>query len=138
MSGSKFIAGMALGLWSALVSTASIAGPVSGNKNLICDVSHVVGCTGGNCSQGTPASFDLVHFIFVDFARKHIHGVDDDGKEAFSPIRNLETTDKTVLMLGFENHRGWIMGVDRDSGGLTMSVTGVDVNFILSGNCLER
>lgn len=140
MSGSNLIRVMTLGigLFAALASTASVAAGVSGDKNLICDASHVVGCTDGMCMQGTPGTFDLVHFMFVDFAKKQIHGVDEDGREAFSPIRNTESTDKAIILLGFENHRGWIMGVDRETGGLTMSVTGADVNFILSGNCIER
>ena len=138
MSGNKFVARLALGVVASLVSLASIAGPVSGKKNLICDSAHVVACADGACMQGTPVTFGLMNFFFVDIAKREVHGVDSEGQEALSPVKNSEITEEAIILQGFENHRGWTMGIDRKTGGLTLSSTGADVNFMITGNCIER
>lgn len=129
---------LGLGLSAAAISAGVAANTIGGKKNLVCAGTHVVGCSGETCIQGSPNSFDLMNFIFVDVKRKVVHGTDDDGKEVTSPIKNLEVTENAVVLQGIENHMGWTMGIDRIDGSLTMSATGSDVNFMISGNCTER
>jgi hypothetical protein len=128
---------LALGLTSTLLSSGVFA-ELNGKTNLLCSADQVVGCVDKECLQGPPSTFGLPHFMFIDFERKVIHGVDDEGEELTSPIKNMEINETAFILQGFENNRGWTMGVNPKDGGLTMSSTGADVNFIITGNCIER
>ena len=129
---------LVLGLPITALATAATAADISGKSDLICAASHVVGCIDGECMQGTPKTFELMTFIYVDVSRKVVHGVDDAGKKAESPIKSFEVTENSIILQGFENHRGWTIGIDRKDRGLNMSSTGPDVNFMITGNCTER
>ncbi len=130
----KHLTALALGLGlSAGVSAATL----SASGNMVCAASTAIGCTAGPlCIQGTAASFDLpTVFMFVDFKKKTITGTEADGDKVVSPIRNQETTDSTLILQGIENHRGWSMAIDRQSGEMSVSSTGPHLDFIMFGAC---
>ena len=137
MSNRKFSIGLALGLGLSLnlMSTGTAAAGFDGKSNLVCAAIHVIGCTDGVCAEGNSQTFDLPTFVYIDFKGKVVHGTNDSGDEVTSPINNFELTDKAIILQGFENHRGWTLGVDRQTGGMTLSATGSDVSFIIFGNC---
>lgn len=125
----------ALGL---VVAAAGTHAEISGEVDLFCEASDVVACAEGMCMQGPPGSFDLPHYMLIDVSDRVIRGVDNDGGQVSSPVLNTDVTDNAVILQGIENHRGWTLGIDRNDGTLTLSSTGADVNFIISGNCSER
>ena len=128
---------LALGL-SALFSPAASAIEISGKNNLVCASLDVVACTHGNCLKGQAHTFDLPAFMFVDVKRRLVHGKDQKGKVVESPVKNFEVTEKAIVLQGFENHRSWSLGIERETGGMTMSSTGAAVSFIVFGNCIEN
>ena len=128
---------LALGL-SALFSPATSAMEISGKNNLVCASLDVVACTHGNCLKGQAHTFEIPTFMFVDVKRRLVHAKDKDGKEVESPVKNFEVTEKAIVLQGFENHRSWSLGIERDTGGMTMSSTGAAVSFIVFGNCIEN
>jgi len=136
----KYCRTLALGLAlsTALITAETAANTVSGKQNLVCAANHVVGCTGGICMQGNASTFDIPTFMFIDFQRKMVLGVDEAGNEITSPVKGMEVTEMSIILQGFENHHGWTMGIDRRERHLTMSSTGPEVNFIITGECTER
>lgn len=131
-----FAGGTALAcLVAASTSLAAVTG-ITGEKPLVCASQDVVACTEGpSCMQGNAGTFDLPTFMFIDFKSRHIRGVEEDGSEVNSPIKAQEITDQSLIMQGFENHRGWTMAVDRVQGRFTLSVTGPEVDFMITGIC---
>lgn len=129
---------LGLGLSAAIFSGGASASAITGKTDLVCASVNVVACTDGNCIQGQAQTFDLPTFMFVDVKRKLVHAVDESGKEVSSTIRDFEVTDKAIILQGFENHRGWTVGLDRANGKMTLSTTGADINFTVFGNCTER
>jgi CobQ-like glutamine amidotransferase family enzyme len=85
--------------------------------------------------QGTATSFELPVFMFVDFTEKTIRAVDEGGATVTSPIKTHQVTEQSLIMQGFENHRGWTIAVDRMKGLFTLSATGPEVNFMIMGAC---
>ncbi len=125
-------------LAAAMLPINAAAAGISGKANLMCTANNVVGCADGMCMQGGPAAFGLMHYLFVDFQRKMVHGINDEGAEVTSPVRNMEITEQAIILQGVENQRGWTLGIGRDDGVLRMSSTGPDVNIIIIGDCAER
>lgn len=136
----KLSTGLALGLGlaAATMSMGAAAEVISGKKNLVCAATNVVGCTEADCMQGQAHTFELPPFMFVDAGRKLVHGNNKKGKEVSSPIHNFEITDDAIILQGFENHRGWTIGIDRKNGAMTMSSTGTEGSFLIFGNCTEH
>jgi hypothetical protein len=127
---------LALGL-SVLFAPHASAEGITGKDNLVCASLDVVACTHGNCLKGQANTFDLPTFMFVDVKRRLIHGKDQKGKQVDSPVKNFEVTEKAIVLQGFENHRSWSLGIERETGAMTMSSTGASVSFIVFGNCIE-
>lgn len=121
---------------SALVTFTASGGGFDGSANLVCASIDVVGCTDGPvCLQAHAHEFELPEFVFVDFAGKVIRATDDSGHKEVSPIKSTESTDKQIILQGFENHRGWTLAVDRNTGRMTITSTGPDVSFMIFGAC---
>jgi hypothetical protein len=140
MHNRKSLAGLALGLGLSLglMATGASSADFDGKSNLVCASYHVAGCIDGACVEGHSQTFDLPTFMYMDFKRKVVHGTNTNGEEVTSPIKSYEVTDKAMILQGFENHRGWTIGVDRQDGSLTLSSTGADVSFIIFGNCAKH
>jgi len=134
----KLLTGLGLGLSAVLFSAGAAAAGISGKTNLVCASINVVACTEGTCMQGKAQTFDMPIFMFIDVKRKVVHATDESDEEVTSPIKNYEVTENAIILQGFENHRGWTAGIDRKTGGLTLSSTGADVSFTIFGNCTER
>lgn len=128
---------LGMGLSAALMSAGTLAAGITGKSNLVCASIKVVACAEGACMQGEAQTFDLPTFMFLDVKRKLVHATSEQGEEVSSPVKNFEVTDNAIILQGLENHRGWTAGIDRQTGGLTLSSTGADVNFIIFGNCTE-
>ena len=129
---------LGLGLSATVASVAVSAAAISGKADLVCASVNVVGCTDDNCLRGQAHTFDMPTFMFVDVKRKLVHGTDESDKEVSSPIKAFEITENAIILQGFENHRGWTLGIERKTGEMTMSATGADVSFMVFGNCTER
>ena len=119
-----------------LTSTLASAAGFDGRTNLVCAVMDVVACTEGpTCLQGSAQTFDLPVFLTVDFKGKVVRGTEDDGGKVVSQIKNSEKTESQIILQGVEDHRGWSMAIDRQSGHLALSSSGADLSFILMGAC---
>lgn len=125
-----------LGLAAALLAPVAMADSFSGKNNAVCATTNVVACTdNGVCLQGQAQTFDLPVFMFIDIKKNSIRTTDDSGEDASSPIKAKEITELSVILQGFENHRGWTLAIDRSDGSMNLSSTGPDVNFMITGNC---
>ncbi|MEH6635695.1 MAG: hypothetical protein V7700_09250 [Halioglobus sp.] len=129
---------LGLALSAGLLATGVSAAAISGKSDLTCATIDVVGCTSSACTRGQATTFDLPTFMFVDVERRVVYAENESGEEVVSPIKNFEVTENAIVLQGLEDHRGWTAGIDRKSGGLTLSSTGADVSFIIFGNCTER
>ena len=127
---------LGLGLTTTLLSGGALAGGFDGTASLVCATVDVVACTDGPvCMQGQAHTFDLPSFMFVDFENKVIRATDESGHKEVSPIRNFEQTKKQMILQGVENHRGWSLAIDRQTGRMTVTSAGPDVSFMIFGSC---
>ena len=130
--------GLAVGLGcaAALLSAGVSAARFDGASNLVCAAMDVVGCASGqSCIEGQARDFELPQFIFVDFANQLVRGTEEGGQQEVSPIRQLDVTENQVILQGVENHRGWSVAIDRQTGRMTLTSAGGDVGFMIFGAC---
>ena len=129
-------AAITFGLVIGLAGTPAMGQGISDKKNLVCASVEVIGCIdGGTCMQGRAQTFDIPTFMFIDFKEKIVHTAGDDDGDAASPIKAKEVSERSIILQGFENHRGWTLAIDRSDGEMTLSSTGPEVNFMIMGNC---
>ena len=98
---------------------------------------HLVGDGGQSDGHGQPEKQHEASaaFMIIDVKKKEVRATGDSDGDASSPIKAKEITEQSVILQGFENHRGWTMAIDRSDGSLNLSSTGPEVNFMITGNC---
>ena len=117
----------AAGLSALMLSTTATSQEqvITGKSDLVCASQDIMACVdGGVCADGTASSFDVPPFMFVDVKKKQVRSVNEEGTSVTSAVRDRDLTEKTVILQGFENHKGWTMGIDRMDGSFTLSATG--------------
>ena len=125
-----------LGLSAALLAPGAMADSFDGKSNVICSTVNVTACTAeGLCLQGQAHTFDMPAFMIIDVKKKLVRTTGEDDPNLSSPINAKEITEQSVILQGFENHRGWTMAIDRKDVSLNLSSTGPEVNFMITGNC---
>ena len=131
-SSAAFLSGLML-----FASGAAIAGDVfDGKSNFICAAQGVMACVDVSiCSRGEARDFEMPDFMLVDIKAKVIRASYDEGKEANSAIKNMETSGNQLILQGVENDHGWSLAVHRESGRMSVGVAGHDVSFTIFGAC---
>jgi hypothetical protein len=121
---------------AVLVSSGVSAAGFDGSANLVCSSVDVVGCTDGpTCLQAHARDFDLPDFVFVDFSGKVVRATDESGLKEVSPIKSISKSEKQIVLQGFENHRGWTLAIDRETGRMAVTSTESEVSFMIFGAC---
>ena len=121
---------------AALGASGASAAGFDGSANLVCSTVDVVGCLDGpTCLTARARDFELPDFVFVDFAGQVVRATDESGHKEVSPIKSTESSDKQIILQGFENHRGWTLAIDRANGRMKLTSTGPDVSFMIFGAC---
>lgn len=131
--------GTALGLCllGATLAGSALADGFTGKTSGVCAAVTVVACTDDLvCMQGNAHTFGLPAFMFIDLKKGIISTNDASMEGDTSPIKTKEITENTVILQGYENHRGWTVAIDRTDGSLNLSSTGPEVNFMVTGNCI--
>lgn len=127
---------LGVGLTTPLLSGGALGTGFDGKANLVCAATDVVGCMNGpGCQEGRARDFEVPQFMFIDVENKLVRARGESGKNATSPIKNFDQTEKQVILQGVENHRGWSMAIDRQTGQMTVTSAGADVSYMIFGAC---
>jgi hypothetical protein len=103
-----------------------------GVKPLICATVQAVSCVPGEeCERGLPESIGAPQFFRIDFTKKEII-----GPKVTTQIRLMETSPEQITLQGFELGMGWTIALDRETGKMTMTLSGREEGFIVFGACM--
>lgn len=123
-------------LFSLFLTQQAAATGFDAKSNLICATKDVVGCVyEGSCVEGRASTFDLPTFVVFNFEKKQVTSTKEAGIKDVSPIKNMEITEELILLQGVENHHGWTAGIDRESGHLSITISGPELSYMVFGAC---
>ena len=128
----------AMAALAAVVSSSALAAGYDGKSNLVCAATEAVVCTENMvCRQGTTRAFELPEFMHVNFQQKVVHARSADATtfKVQSAIVNQHSSERSLVLQGFENNQGWTLSVDRKGGRMTTTVSGGEATVLLSGVC---
>lgn len=121
----------AVAVFCLATSATAIAEDFDGSKPLICatvearDCVLQTGCVSGEAKHvGAPAFFRL------DFKEKKIY-----GPERSSPINSFEESPAAILLQGSEIGYAISIGIHKQGGDFSASLTNFEGSFLLFGNC---
>jgi hypothetical protein len=128
--------GVTLLLALASPTTAFAGNLVDGSKPALCAVIETVECTADRqCQHGLAGHVRMPTFFRVDFKKKRVDAKPLEGDEIVSQIKALDRTDTSLILSGSENGRGWSMVIDKKSGGMSLTLAGLDASFVVFGAC---
>src|SRR5262249_11629236 len=86
------------------------------------------------CQNNMFESLHLPQFIKVDLVAKRASGA-ENGEEEAAPIQQVERLDDRLILQGVQNGRGWSMVIVKETGDMTLSVSGDDAVWLAFGAC---
>jgi hypothetical protein len=102
-----------------------------GVKPLICATVQAISCAPGeDCEKGLPESMGAPQFFRIDFVKKEVI-----GPKVTTQIRLMETSPAQIILQGFELGMGWTIALDRETGKIVATFTGIEEGFVLFGAC---
>lgn len=116
-------------------SSVRAAGEFDGSKPMLCSAIEVFQCTVQGCNEVQAPEVNLPQFFKIDIKEKLVTGKLENGELVTSKIEHEEQLDEKLVMTGSENGMGWSIVVNNASGKSVLSVSGLDVGFVVFGAC---
>jgi hypothetical protein len=117
--------------FTSLIPVAGFAADYDGSKALICATVEARDCVlNTECFAGEANVVGAPAFFRVDFAKKLVY-----GPERNSPIASSEQSPTALLLQGSEIGYGWTVGINKQTGNFSASMTNFEGTFLMYGNC---
>lgn len=123
-----------------------IAGPYSGEKDLLCAPQIAIECgPEGTCEQAMAASLNLPNFFQIDFSAKQLTAMTESKDKRNSTIKSMESLDNKLFLQGADDGiegvrdgLAWSMSIAQDTGRFVVSASGENEAFVVFGACTPR
>jgi hypothetical protein len=117
------------------VLPAGAAG-LDGQAPAICATTETFDCTpDSDCIKDTPESVNLPRFIWIDFAAKQARTKRTSGEERTAEIRSVEADDAMINLQGMQAGHGWSMAITKETGAMSLAISGDEMGFVVFGVC---
>jgi hypothetical protein len=132
----KILGKLSLGLVLSAVSLGAAAQDFDGSDPLICATVETYDCQpGGECIKGLAADVNAPQFIRLDFATGVAMTVDADGEERLAHFRTPDNESGRLILQGVQNGLGWSMSIVKETGGMSLTVSGEELAMVIFGAC---
>lgn len=127
----KFSKTFAVAIFCLAATTTVVAEDFDGSKPLICATVEARDCVlRTECFSGEATHVGAPAFFRLDFKEKTIY-----GPERSSPIKSFEESPAAILLQGSEIGYALSIGINKQSGDFSASITNYEGSFLLFGNC---
>jgi hypothetical protein len=112
------------------------AAGLDGLAPLICATNEAFDCSPNSQSvSDSPAAVDLPRFIHLDFASKRAIAKGMSGQERTIEIRFQPAEESQLILLGFHLGRGWSMSITKETGFMSLAISGDLSGLVVFGTC---
>jgi hypothetical protein len=116
---------------ACLFTAPVFADDFDGSKNLICATVEARDCVlQTECFTGEAKEIGAPAFFRLDFKAKTII-----GPARTTPIKSIEPGAEAILLQGFEVGYGLSVGIHKQTGDFSASMTNFEGTFLLFGSC---
>ena len=113
-------------------------------KTALCALADIQECdTGKACERVSADEIAVPRFIRVELAERTMQGVGPRSRNRVTKIESLSQRNDLIFAQGvddeIQNERsalGWLLALTPSDGSMTLTVTGENVTFVASGECL--
>jgi len=120
-------------------STLAPAAAIDGSVPLLCAVTDTVSCdAGGGCVEGSAKSVNLPIFITVDVESKTAQSSRASGEQRTSAILSVHNDGASLVLLGVDQGAGWSVAIGKDTGRMTLAVSGDGIGYLALGACTPK
>lgn len=116
-------------------SSVGVAGEFDGSKPMLCSAIEVLQCTLKGCNEVQASEVNMPQFFQIDIKNKTVSGKLENEEKVTSKIEHEEQLDENLVVTGSENGMGWSIVVNKGSGKSVLSVSGLDIGFVVFGAC---
>ena len=124
-----------------LLPSVAGAADFDGSKPLLCALMHAMECTQKEgCKEISVEDLNLPEFLVIDFHKKTIEGVEEDGR--VSVIDSIQAIEGKLILQGAEGGprggAGWSLAIQQESGRFVLTASGDLVALVVFGACTPR
>jgi hypothetical protein len=129
---------------SAMAVATALAGPAAsagfdGADVLICAPVEILACEPDiKCEHETAEIIDLPQFLRVSVQDKTIVGSRPSGTAVNAKIGYVAHSERKMFLQGVERSFAWSMGIDEESGRMTMTIGDDRSGYVVFGACTPR
>jgi hypothetical protein len=124
---SLFAASAILLAWSAHTAYADVA---------VCATEQAISCAPYEpCDRSLPGAMNLPVLMKIDTEATTIASLQAGGGERSSRISSVAETEQAHLIHGADEHRPWVVQIDKATGRFTGTIAGSGIAFVLFGEC---
>lgn len=138
MKGQSVLA-VIVSLMISLLPLASSADDFDGSKPLVCAAIFSAECNAGDqtCVTGAPWMINFPVFMKVDFEAKQVTTTKQHEATRTSKIDQVGklSIGHTVIQ-GIDDTFVWSMLIAKETGSMTLSISGEDTGYLVFGACL--
>jgi hypothetical protein len=130
------------GLIAAFSACVIVVGLVTssgaeGAEALICETDRSFDCApGSDCIEDDAEAIGLPSILHVDLKTDQVVGTMPDGTALRADFDGEVQKDGRLIVTGIQAGLGWTMTVARDTGTMSLAISGEDVGFVVFGSCV--
>jgi hypothetical protein len=113
-------------------------------KGALCALGDVMECdVGQECERVSPEQIAVPRFIRVELGQRTLQGVGPRARDRVTKISSVDQRGGLIFAQGIddaiEGERSalaWVIALGAQEGSLQLTVTGDDVTFVATGECI--
>jgi hypothetical protein len=120
------------------LAVPAYAAMIDSSQRLICSSIRTAECgLSGDCSVGLASDINVPQFFFIDLASRKVEATRPDGTKLNTAFTMTASDNQPIILQGAENGRGWSATIDRETGGIVVTASGLEVAFAVFGACTQ-
>ncbi len=121
-----------------LISYQFVSAQTDHPADIMCTSYAVYECGSiSDCSQISIEDTNIPSKFVVDFEELTVSAAEETGRDEASSIMNFVNLQDRWILQGMENSKGWSMLITKETGQMSLTVSGDQQGIVLFGSCTQ-